>query len=254
MIVKTDAIILRSMKYGETSKILTLYTRDFGRMGVIVKGARSATSKFGAALDIMSHSSVVMYKKEQRDLQLLTQADLIRQYRGIIDHADRLMYGFVLLEYISATVHGEEAHEELYTVLEQSLSTLDSSDTTPAVVLLHYLLRLIHALGLGLDVRHCVHCRADLSEVTSRDQATFSDSQGGFFCGSCRPYTDGKRVRPETLEALRALDGHPLMHTTTLQLTTHAAKEGLQLLQGHCAFHMPEMRQVKSLHLLDLFS
>jgi DNA repair protein RecO (recombination protein O) len=255
MIVKTDAIVLRSMKYGETSRILTLYTRDFGRMSVIVKGARAAKSKFGTALDVMSHSAVVMYTKEQRELQLLTQADLIEQYRGITEHPDRLMYGFALLEFLSATVHGEEAHEELYDVLASSLSALDAADARPANILLHYLLRLIHSLGIAIDVRHCARCRADLGEEhTLRGHAAFSELQGGFTCAECIPAPDSLRTGVETVGVLRWLDAHPVDHCARLAVSDRAAKEALQLLQRHLSSHLPEMRQVKSLAMLDLFS
>ncbi len=255
MIVKTDAIILRSMKYGETSKILTLYTREFGRMSVIVKGARSEKPKFGAALDVMSHSNVVMYKKDNRELQLLTQADLLQQYRGIIDHPDRLMYGFALLEFLTVTVHGEEAHEDLYTVLESSLAALNADDARPGAILLHYLLRLIHALGLGLDVQHCIRCRADFGEIsTLHNHAAFSDSHGGFTCAECPPGPDSMRTAIETVGVLRWLDTHPVDHSTKLSISDRAAREGMQLLQRHLASHVPEMRKVKSLSMLDLFS
>lgn len=255
MIVKTDAIVLRGMKYGETSRILTLYTRDYGRMSVIVKGARGAKSRFGAALDVMSHSAVVIYRKEQRELQLLTQADLITPYRGISADPERLMYGFALLEFILATVHGEEAHEDLYDVLASSLAALDAVHARPAPVLLQYLLRLIHALGLAIDVRHCVRCRADFSdERTLRVHAAFSELQGGFTCAVCSPAPDSLRVHVETAAALRWLDQHPIGQASTLALSDRAAKEGLALLQRHLRGHLPEMRQVKSLAMLDLFS
>jgi DNA repair protein RecO (recombination protein O) len=255
MIVKTDAIILRSMKYGETSKILTIYTREFGRMSVIVKGARSAKPKFGAALDVMSHSTVVMYKKDQRELQLLTQADLIRQYRGIIDHPERLMYGFALLEFLSATINGEEAHEELYTVLESSLAALDAADARPAAVLLHYMLRLIHVLGLGIDVRHCARCRADLGEESAFGRyAAFSETQGGFTCAQCPPAPGSLHTSVETVGVLRWLDSHAVEQASTLAVSGWAVKESMHLLQRHLAAHIPEMRKVKSLPMLDLFS
>ncbi|MFA6233198.1 MAG: DNA repair protein RecO [Bacteroidota bacterium] len=255
MIVKTDAIILRSMKYGETSKILTLYTREFGRMSVIVKGARGEKTKFGAALDVMSHSSVVMYKKDQRELQLLTQADLLQQYRGIIDHPERLMYGFALLEFLTVTVHGEEAHEDLYTVLETSLAALNADDARPAAVLLHYLLRLIHALGIGLDAQHCTRCRADLGdESTLQNHAAFSEIHGGFTCSQCPPAPNSMQTGIETVGVLRWLDTHAVGLSSKLSISDRAAKEGMQLLQRHLASHVPEMRKVKSLSMLDLFS
>ena len=77
MIESTDAIVLRAIKYGDTSKIVTLYTRRFGKVAVIAKGARSAKSKFGSALEPMSLIQAVFYRKENREVQLLSQADLL---------------------------------------------------------------------------------------------------------------------------------------------------------------------------------
>ncbi|MBN1448071.1 MAG: DNA repair protein RecO [Bacteroidetes bacterium] len=255
MIVKTEAIILRSMKYGETSRILTLYTRDFGRMSVIVKGARGEKNKFGASLDLMSRSAVVMYRKEHRELQLMTQADLLRQYRGIIDAPDRLMYGFAILEFLSATVHGEEAHEELYDILLQALEALDAERVRPVNVLLHYLLRLSEALGIGVDTQHCMRCRASFDhEDTLRGGTSFSLSDGGFPCTDCAPAADSLVCAVETLRALSWLDRHEAARVHTLALSSHASQEGLNLLHRHIVTHVPDMRAIRSLPMLDIFS
>jgi len=255
MIVKTECIVLRSMKYGETSRILTLYTRDYGRMSVIVKGARSSKAKYGAALDLMSRSAVVIYTKEQRELQLLTQADLIEQYRRIVDGADRLMYGFAVLEFLYATVHGEEAHEELYDVLLHALEALNMQDARPANVLLHYLFRLSTAMGFGLDAEHCGRCRASFAEEQAlQGKAAFSLSNGGFTCAGCPPAPDSVECAVETVRALAWIAAHTADRVHTLAMSPVAIREGLNLLHRHIASHIPEMRQVKSLPMLDIFS
>ncbi|PLX25346.1 MAG: DNA repair protein RecO [Ignavibacteria bacterium] len=255
MIVKTEAIVLRSMKYGETSRILTLYTRDFGRMSVIVKGARSAKPKFGAALDLMSHSAVVMYKKEHRELQLLTQADLLHQYRRVIDNADRLMYGFAILEFLSATVHGEEAHEELFEILHSSLEALNEEQARPENILLHYLLRLSQALGIGLDAGSCVRCGLALEEEDAlRRTAHFSLSRGGFTCAHCPPPPDVMDCAVESVRDLQWIDRHEVGNIVTLAMSRRAAGESLNLLHRHLASHIPEMKAIKSLPMIDLFA
>jgi DNA repair protein RecO (recombination protein O) len=254
MIVKTEAIVLRSMKYGETSRILTLYTRDFGLMSVIVKGARSSKPKFGASLDLMSHCATVIYTKEHRDLQLLTQADLLRQYRHIIDNADRLMYGFAILEFLSATVHGEEAHEELFEILHSSLEALDEQHVRPTNVLLHYLWKLAHALGIDLDAGNCVHCGIALDEEHALGERTsFSLSSGGFTCAGCPPAPDSLESSAETVRGLQWLARHEVGATHTLVLSRNAEHESLNLLHRHLASHIPEMRTIKSLPMLDMF-
>lgn len=254
MIVKTEAIVLRSMKYGETSRILTLYTREFGRMSVIVKGARGTKPKFGAALDLMSRSDAVIYTKEQRELQLMTQADLVRQYRRVIDSSDRLMYGFAILEFLYATVHGEEAHEELYDILLHALEALDAEQARPANVLLHYLLRLSGALGIGIDAHHCARCRISFEEERAlRGSAAFSLTGGGFTCADCPPAPDSMETAVETVRALSWLDRRPAAEVHTLALTPRSAGEALQVLQRHLKSHVPDMRMVKSVPMLDIF-
>lgn len=254
MIVKTEAIVLRSMKYGETSRILTLYTREFGRMSVIVKGARGRKPKFGAALDLMSRSDTVMYKKEQRELQLMTQADLVQQYRRVIDSPDRLMYGFAVLEFLYATVHGEEAHEELYDILLHALEALDAERARPANLLLHYLLRLSGALGIGIDTQHCARCRTAFEEESAlQGSASFSLTGGGFTCAGCPPAPDSMETAIETVRALAWLDGHAAGDVHTLALSPRAAGESLQVLERHLKSHIPDMRAVKSVPMLDIF-
>jgi len=73
------------MKFRDTSKIVSLYTRRFGRVSVVAKGARDRKSRFGAALEPMSHVSAVFYKKERSDLHLLSQCDLLNGFRRIAD-------------------------------------------------------------------------------------------------------------------------------------------------------------------------
>ena len=89
-IVKTEAVVLKSMKYRETSKIITFYTRDFGKVKAIAKGARQPKNKFGSSLEPMSYVLVVLYRKEHRDLQLISQCDLIKTFRHLSEDLDKM--------------------------------------------------------------------------------------------------------------------------------------------------------------------
>jgi DNA repair protein RecO (recombination protein O) len=78
MITKTEAVVLKSMNYRDSSKIVTFYTRGFGKVKCIAKGARQMKSKFGAGLEPITNVSLVLYKKEHRELQLVSQCDAIK--------------------------------------------------------------------------------------------------------------------------------------------------------------------------------
>ncbi|TFB10109.1 DNA repair protein RecO, partial [Candidatus Marinimicrobia bacterium MT.SAG.4] len=83
-ILKAEGIILRRIKYSETSLIVTLYTKEYGKVSLIAKGARNPKSKFVGSLEPGTYVSVVYYHKENRDLQMLSEVDPMRSNSSII--------------------------------------------------------------------------------------------------------------------------------------------------------------------------
>ena len=79
MNVSTPAIILRTINYLESSKIIYCYTKYYGKQSLVAKGARRAKSKFGSSLELCSVSEINYFKKSNRDLYNLTNAELIRK-------------------------------------------------------------------------------------------------------------------------------------------------------------------------------
>jgi DNA repair protein RecO (recombination protein O) len=254
MIQKTEAVVLKSIKYGDTSRIVTLYTKEFGKMSVIAKGARAAKSRFGAALDVMSRSDLVLYRKEHRELQLLSQADLVQQYKQLISDPARLMAGFAVLEFTYAAVQGEEAHEELYDVLTAALDQLDVGHVSAQIALLRFLIGLAHVLGIGFDMEHCVTCRNVLSsEGVLRDRAAFSTSHGGCTCSFCTPKADSFRIDTATVLLLQSLRPSAAGDGGNPAPPNRITQEAVQLMHKHLAAHIDGMRRVKSMRMLDAF-
>ena len=100
MIVTTEAIVLRRRKQGDTSKILTLYTKAFGKLNVIAKGAREVKSKFGASLETFTHATVVFYRKEHRDLHLLSKAETIESNSQISKSLEKIEQAMAIIELV----------------------------------------------------------------------------------------------------------------------------------------------------------
>ena len=91
MLTKTEAVVLKAVKYRETSKIVTLYTKKFGKINAVAKGAMLTTSKFGASLEPMSYILAVLYKKETREVQFLSQADLIKPFLSLYSDYNKMI-------------------------------------------------------------------------------------------------------------------------------------------------------------------
>jgi DNA repair protein RecO (recombination protein O) len=172
MLVTTDAIILHSRKQGDTSKIVTLYTRAFGKTSVIAKGARDTKSKFGGSLETFALSTVVFYKKPHRELYLLSKAELQRSRSRLMGSLEQLEAAARVAELIKDAMHDEETNEELFELLNLTLDTLAESTREDEVagIVFGFYLRFAAINGYGIQ--------EILEEVT---EAEGSEAEGSQF-------------------------------------------------------------------------
>lgn len=126
MLVTTDAIVLKARKHGETSKIVSLYTRDYGKIDVIAKGARDIKSKFGGALEAFAETRVLFYKKDRAEpgLYLLSKADLKRSNAKLLSSLEHIEAATSIVELIVRSMHDEEENAQLYDLLSSTLRVL----------------------------------------------------------------------------------------------------------------------------------
>lgn len=150
-IQKTDAVILRRIKYSETSLIVTAYSRDFGKISLMAKGARNPKSKFVGALEPTTISSMVYYHKETRELQMLSEVDLIFANSKIIMDLRKSAVSLAIVGLVNAVITGEEPNESIYQLLEDTLNALNNEEGDVAN-LWYFELNLLRLLGFGIDL------------------------------------------------------------------------------------------------------
>ncbi len=186
MIVTTEAVVLKTMKYRETSRIVTLYSRGFGKFALIAKGARERNNRYGAALNVMSHVSAVVYKKENRDLQLLSQCDVIDSFRHISEDMERLATGMSVVELVDAVTHAEEENAPLFALLIQTLHTVNAAPKNVVNALFAFEVRLLDILGFRPNFLTCFHCGRPIDEDSvGKAGAELKVSYGGILCSRC---------------------------------------------------------------------
>ena len=139
-IVKTEAIVLRKIDFGDTSRIAQFYTEDFGKISAIIKGARSPRSKIGALVDTMNLLQLVFYKKESREVQLVSQIDLIKHYAGIRDNYEKYLSASAILELLSTMTLENEHSKKIFDGTVRIFSLLDSSGSNPKILFAKYFL------------------------------------------------------------------------------------------------------------------
>src|ERR1044071_7943508 len=140
------------MKHGETSKIVTLYTRAFGKVNVIAKGARDIKSKFGGALEMFACVNAVFYKKERAEggLYLLSKADLVDAHRTILNDLDRIEAATAVCELVLRAIHDEEEHPEIFDLLAAALAEISKGETSPTLLQFEFYLEFLKTMGFEM--------------------------------------------------------------------------------------------------------
>ncbi|MBN2415686.1 DNA repair protein RecO [bacterium] len=197
-IIKTEAVVLKGWKLGETSKILLLYTKDHGRVKAVAKGARNPKSQFKGCLEPLSRIAVIYYDKPARDLQLLTKADLVTPHYHIIGDIAKTALGLATLELLNKAVAGEEPFPQVYDLLCSTLERLDRSEKFSEGIFWYFQNHFIELLGYRPNWSACLKCGASLRD----SGGMFHPSRGGLVCGQCAGGAGGAVISGEALEIL----------------------------------------------------
>jgi len=123
-LVRCEGIVLKTHALGDTSLIVVTYTREHGLLKLVAKAARRSPSRFGYALEPLSRSRFVIYHKPDRDLHLLSQAEVLEPTGSGLGDLARLAHAQAALELIDRLVWGEEPHAELYDLLSGMLESV----------------------------------------------------------------------------------------------------------------------------------
>ncbi|MGA7160673.1 MAG: DNA repair protein RecO [Bacteroidota bacterium] len=251
MIVSTDAIVLRSMKYGETSKIVTLYSQKFGKITVIAKGARSAKSRFGASLEPMTYSSAILYKKEERDLHLLSKCEIAKPYLKFGGNGDKLATGLALVELVNMVMHDEEENLPMFALLVESLEAVDLASKNVMNIFFAFQLRLLEIFGYGLNLHNCSRCGRDILDDRYVEPVFLHLADGSVMCSDCHSSSNagGIKMPREMVRSLFRLQSLPIASIDEVKLAPALRDEILAVLYTYLKYHIAGVRTLKSLSL-----
>jgi DNA repair protein RecO (recombination protein O) len=177
--LKTEAIVLRSIRYGEADRILHLYTPRNGRIAAIAKGARRSKSRFGARLEPFFHVRLVLHQGRS-DLFTVSSADTVAVHGALREHAITLDAAARACDAVARLFETSDPHPEVFTLLSNELRLL-SSDRAHARVAngLAFRLKLLLAAGIVPQLGSCASC-GEVEHLRG-----FSAAAGGVVCNSC---------------------------------------------------------------------
>ncbi|MBS1904219.1 MAG: DNA repair protein RecO [Bacteroidetes bacterium] len=228
MLVATDAIVLRSRKQGDTSKIVTLYSKEYGLVDVIAKGARQQKSKFGSALEPFTNSKIVFYRKEQSELYLLSAAEVNLAHRRIMADLDHIEAATRIAELLIRSQHHEEGHAEIFDLVCRTLGLMDATTTGEAVWPILYWFFLRYSALSGFEITFTFEPQEGKHFFFDTEIGDIIELDGGGSSGHEYPQRYVPLTR-EIIGAVKYLNANPLEHAAALRLSP-SARIGLDTL------------------------
>ncbi len=242
-ILKSDAVVLKGWRFGETSKILSLFTKEYGKIRVIAKGALGAKSKFKGCMESLAHLQIIFYAKRTRDLQLLSQADLKDGHIHILGDYERTSLALAATELIERAVLADEPMASLFDLLVEYLHMMDQGSGCMEGYFWFFESRFIDRMGYQPTWDHCLDCNGSLGTAGG----FFQPVNGGLLCPQCGSKRGGLKIEGETLEILYWLQRTELEESGKLNPSPAQKAAIRKMFDLYFKTHIEHMRSLKSL-------
>ncbi|MBL7158778.1 MAG: DNA repair protein RecO [Candidatus Omnitrophica bacterium] len=233
-IQKTAGFILKKRELRETSLVLIIYTRDFGKIRTVVKGVRSPENLFRSSYELFALDEVVFYEKKKKDFFTLSQCELVDFFPRIRADFERLLYALYFIETLDAVTVFDDANKALYELLQNSLSLLSTKASAKRTARI-FEVRLLNILGFMPTVNACAGCGSRIANSSGR----FSFSLGGVLCKGC--FEKDRRassITAGTINFISKILELPHEKATRIKVSNAVGRELERILKNFLRYHM----------------
>ncbi len=244
--IRTEGVILRRKNFGETDRLLTVFTRKLGRVSVIAKGVRKPTSRKTGHVEPFMRSALLIAKG--KNLYILTQAETIDAYMPLREDLTGIGYGAYVVELLDAFTYEEGANLTIYKLLTSTLERLSRGDAAE-IALRYYELRLLDSVGFRPEFFTCVECGKEIRE----ESQYFSGKLGGVVCPTCGERERGnhlRRISPRALKYLRHFQRSPYSDLKDLSVPPELAPEIERIMHSYLVYVLE--RNLNSPNFIEL--
>jgi DNA repair protein RecO (recombination protein O) len=240
---QADAIVLRRLDYGEADRILTILTREHGKLAAIAKGARKSKTRSHSALDLFSHSQLLLAKG--RNLDVVTQVERLGDVRNISGDLQRTAYASLVAEVVDKVLEDRHPVDDVFQLVVATLEQLNDPTRSYRADGAWFLMRVLDLLGYQPQLYQCPSCSQPIPESRS----WFSPLLGGILCGSCGDHQQaGSAVSVNALKVLRVMAAGDQDLYDRLRLSAELLHEIELALEDQLEYHLD--RHLKSLDFI----
>jgi len=226
-----EAIVLKHADWGEADRLLTLFTRQQGKIRALGKGVRKIRSRRAGHLEPFTHVSLQLAKS--RDIPILTQAETINAFLPLRESLLAIGHASYVVELLDKFTYEEGENLSLFNLLVKTFERLANAELDPQLVLRYYEVRLLDYVGFRPELSQCVSCGAEIQPKAQY----FSPARGGVLCPRCGRETAGAiPISQDALRYLRHFQRSSFAEAVRAHPTPEVYRELEGILQGYITY------------------
>jgi DNA repair protein RecO (recombination protein O) len=240
---QADAVVLHRLDYGEADRILTLLTREYGKLAAIAKGSRRSKARLTGALDLFARSHMMLAKG--RNLDVVAQVERHGDVRHIAGDLHRTAYACLVAEVADKVLEERHPVDDVFELVVTTFERLNAEARSPRAESAWFVMRILDQLGYQPQLTSCASCGEALTEAA----AWFSPLLGGVLCRRCGAHDQaGSPVSVNGLKVLRVMAADDGALYDRLRLPVELLRELEDALEAQLEYHLD--RRLKSLEFI----
>ena len=238
-----EGVILRKYLLRETSYILVIFTKEFGKIKGVIKGVRNPYPQFAGNFEIFTQCEVLFYRKKKKLMDLITQCETVDYFLPVRKDIERLTYANYFIELVGIVTNDYDPNEGLYSTLVESLRMLRDEYSAKRVSRI-FEIKLLKTLGLSPQLEECIECGLPMEGASY-----FSVKNGGLLCSKCRGRDKSAlAVSKGTVNFMHKIQTSDLEKTSRIKVSKEVGRQLEGVLRKFMQYHID--RDVKSLKFL----
>jgi DNA repair protein RecO (recombination protein O) len=254
-IQKSEAIVLKTYDFRETSLIASFFTKDFGKVSGLIKGIRKEPHRYGGLPLVFSRHIVVFYGGPKRDLSLVIQCDAEEEFLSIRQDLKKSNYANYFIELLDSVTQAYDKNAELFELLVNALGALCQNFESWRIARI-FEIRLLKLSGFKPRLDACVNCQGEIAGQSALSeesclavQAKFGPTLGGMLCQRCFSLDrSAKRVLKGTLASIDYIEKSSWQKALHLKMNRNIAAELADILKIFLSIHLD--KRIKSQNFL----
>ncbi len=247
-VLKASAILLRRVDYGDADLILTFFSEDYGKIGVIAKHAKKSRRRFAGVLELFSNLSIQCRTRRKGGLAVLEEAQIIEPYAALREQILKTAYASYWAELVMVWTEDDQPLSPLYHLLCYALGELNTGSQVDAQLNLAFQMRFMALAGLCPNLNYCCVCQTELENFKAT-AAGFDLPRGGVCCHDCDQMHDPALCLSRgTIKQLQWIAEGDLARIGRIRFSTAALNEAQHFLEAFVPYHLG--REPRSLKFL----